>query len=252
MTDRPDQPSPGSHLPSTGAPSSRGALPPADALPWATAAPVTVADPGMADPSMADPSVADPGVGDPGAADGDLDLLEPAWAPPPRANRWTVLLAGGLVAALGFGAGVLVQKNHDAGLVGSSAGAGAAARAFARANGFGGAGGAGGAQGGFGGMPGVSGGRDGQVGGPGAGSGGGPGAASGTPVVVGTVVSVGAGTLVVQNFAGTKVSVTVPEGTPVTTAGLAGLKAGATVSVTGTKAADGSVTATSVTSRRRG
>jgi hypothetical protein len=176
----------------------------------------------------------------------DLDLLEPPWAAPPLANRWTLLLAAGLLAALGFGGGVLVQKNHDAGLAGSAGGAGAAARAFARAGGFGGAGGTGGT-GGFGGTGGASG-TGTQAGSGGSGSG----SVTGTPVVVGTVVSVAAGTLVVQNFAGAKVTVKVPAGTPVTSTGLTGLQPGASVSVTGTKAADGTVTATSVTSRRRG
>jgi hypothetical protein len=65
-------------------------------------------------------------------------------------------------------------------------------------------------------------------------------------------VSVSQGELVVKNFAGLKVSVHVAVGIPVTTSGLGGLKAGATVSVTGTKAGDGSITATSVVSRKAG
>ena len=51
------------------------------------------------------------------------------------------------------------------------------------------------------------------------------------------------------NFAGTKVVVRVPAGTPVTTPGLTGLKKGQTVSVEGTRASDGTVTATAVVSR---
>jgi hypothetical protein len=66
------------------------------------------------------------------------------------------------------------------------------------------------------------------------------------------VVSVSSGGLVVKNFAGAMVTVHVGVGVPVTTSGLGGLKAGASVSVTGTKAGDGSVTATSVTSRKAG
>jgi hypothetical protein len=182
----------------------------------------------------------------------DLDLLDQAWTPPRRVSRLTVVLAAGLVAALGFAGGVLVQKQHDAGLAGSpTAGAATAARQFARANGFGGAG----PTGGLGAdSPGT--GQGGPAGSGGTGSGGtgsgGTGSASGTPVVVGTVVSVGRGTLVVQNFAGAKVTVRVPTGTPVTSASLTGLRAGMTVSVTGTKAADGTVTATSVSSRSNG
>jgi hypothetical protein len=183
----------------------------------------------------------------------DLDLLDTVWAPPRRISRLTVLLAGGLVAAIGFGGGVLVQKNHDAGIsTSSAAGAGAAARAFARANGFGGATG-----GGFGAGTGASAGTGGAGSGTGSGAAGsgstGSGSAvSGPPVVVGTVVSLVPGTLVVQNFAGTKVTVHVPAGTPVTTTSLSGLRAGVSVSVTGTKAADGTVTATSVQSRSNG
>ena len=208
------------------------------------------------------------GVGDPSALDGgdpdvdgsdpdaeDLDLLDQVWTPPQRVSRLTVILAVGVVAALGFAGGVLVQKQHDAGLAGASnSGTAAAARQFARANGFGGAG----APGGFGaGAPGIGGtAGSGAAGTGGTGSGGtgsgGTGSASGTPVVVGTVVSVGRGTLVVQNFAGAKVSVHVPAGTPVTAASLTGLRAGMTVSVIGTKAADGTVTATSVSSRSNG
>ena len=46
------------------------------------------------------------------------------------------------------------------------------------------------------------------------------------------------------------ITVTVPPTATVTTDGLGGLVAGDTVSVTGTKAADGTVTATSVTGHR--
>jgi hypothetical protein len=57
-------------------------------------------------------------------------------------------------------------------------------------------------------------------------------------------------TLKVTNFAGTIVTVTVPVTTTVTVTGLGGLTVGAPVSVVGTKAADGTVTATSITSRK--
>lgn len=149
------------------------------------------------------------------APDDDLDLLDPAWTPPQRINRLTLVLAAGLVAALGFAGGVLVQKRHDAGLAGPSA-AGAAGRNFR------------------------------------AGAGGGSGTADGTPVVVGKVASVAAGTVVVENFAGTRVTVHVGATTPVTVPGMTGLQVGATVSVAGAKATDGSVNATSVVSRGTG
>lgn len=171
----------------------------------------------------------------------DLELLDQGWTPPRRVNRFTVLLAAGLVAALGFAGGVLVQKNHDSGQAGTP-GAGTSGRALA-ANGFAGAGG--GFAGGFGGaFPG-----GGTTGGTGSGTGSGAGTGSGTPVVVGTVVSVGRGSFVVKNFAGTQVTVRVPAGASITTRGLTGLRTGVSVSVVGTKAGDGSVTATSVTSR---
>jgi hypothetical protein len=207
------------------------------------------------------------GVGAGGMPDGeagtpvdehDLDLLDPAWTPPKRIDRLTLLLAGALVIALGFAGGVLVQKRHDAGLATTSSAGAALGRAFSRVNGGGGTGGFGGTGGtgdlgsattGQGGLPGAGASPGGAATGGGAGSGA---AAGGTPVVVGKVVSVAAGTLVVQNFAGAKVTVHVPAGTPVTTAGLTGLVAGATVSVTGSKAADGSVNATSVVSRGNG
>ncbi|HET9653947.1 MAG TPA: hypothetical protein VFP72_01235 [Kineosporiaceae bacterium] len=199
--------------------------------------------------------------------DGDLDLLGPAWTPQRRINRLTLVLTAGLVAALGFAGGVLVQKQHDAGLAGPSA-AGAAGRTFrggAGGQGFGGQGfgGQGGGAGqGFGGngsgtvgsgAQGPGGSRGAAGSGPsGADAGGGSGTAAGAPVVVGKVVSVAAGTVVVENFAGTRVTVHVGATTPVTAPGVTGLQVGATVSVTGDKAADGSVNATSVVSRGAG
>jgi hypothetical protein len=55
--------------------------------------------------------------------------------------------------------------------------------------------------------------------------------------------------LTLTNFAGKTITVTVPPTATVTTSGLAGLKPGAPASVTGTTNPDGSVTATSITSR---
>jgi hypothetical protein len=72
------------------------------------------------------------------------------------------------------------------------------------------------------------------------------------PVAIGTVKSISGTTLTITNFAGTTVTVTVPSTATVTTPGLRGLTVGATVSVAGTTNADGTVTATSVTSRRTG
>jgi hypothetical protein len=224
-------------------------LPARSGLPWSQAPhPHANGVGGVGDPSAFDGADPDADSGDPDAE--DLDLLDQVWTPPRQFSRLTVILAAGVVAALAFGGGVLVQKRHDTGLAGASnSGAAAAARQFARANGFGGTG----ATGGFGaGAPGTGGAAGSGAAGSGGTGSGGTGSASGTPVVVGTVVSVGQGTLVVQNFAGAKVSVHVPAGTPVTAASLTGLRAGMTVSVIGTKAADGTVTATSVSSRSNG
>jgi hypothetical protein len=168
----------------------------------------------------------------------DADLL-PAGSRGPM-TRMTALLGVAVVAAAAFGAGVAVQKHHDAALTSATTGAQAA--------GFGGGGfrGQGGQGGGFGG------GRQngGQGGGAGAGAVG-AGAAT-TPVVVGQVVSVRGNTLVVRNFGGRTITVTIPEGTTVTrstTVGLKDLKAGTSVAVQGSTGADGTVTATSVTAR---
>jgi hypothetical protein len=81
---------------------------------------------------------------------------------------------------------------------------------------------------------------------------GGDAAGGDAPIAVGTLASVAADRLTLTNFAGKTITVAVPPTTTVTTSGLAGLKPGAPVSVTGTANPDGSVTATSVTSRTAG
>jgi hypothetical protein len=89
----------------------------------------------------------------------------------------------------------------------------------------------------------------------GAGASDGTGATGGTastPVAVGIVKSVSGTTLTLTNFGGTVVTVTVPTTATVTTDGLGGLTAGETVSVAGTEAADGRLTATSVVGHRSG
>lgn len=198
--------------------------------------------------------------GDEADAD-DLDLLGPDPSRP-KLGRLGALLAAGVVAALAFTGGVLVQKNHDRGLSGA-----------ARADMPGPGGQEGAAQripGGGAGMPGGYGGTgsgtdsgsrssgSGKAGSsassaPGSGgstTGSGSSGASATPVVVGSIVSVKGSALTVKNFAGRSVTVHVPDDTPVTVPGLSGeLRAGTTVSVTGTTAADGSVTAATITVR---
>jgi len=154
--------------------------------------------------------------------DDDLDL-----APPPRRHlgALTGTLLAGLLAAGTFAGGVLAQKSHDRGLLaGATVGRAGRAAAFAGA-GFGGGAGGGGA---------------------------GSGTAAAGPVVIGTVVSSTATSLVVKNFAGRTVTVSLGEATAVTRSTAvapAALRPGTTVSITGTTGPDGSVTATAVTSR---
>jgi hypothetical protein len=187
------------------------------------------------------------------AREEDEDLLDPAWAPQRRTNRLSYVLAAGLVAALGFIGGVLVQKKNDAGLTGSAAASAGRTLRAGSGQGFGAS--PSGTMGSTG--PGsTSQGSGGQgAGGQGtadSGSAGGSGTAAGTPVVVGKVVSVAAGTAVVENFAGTRVTVHIGVTTMVTAPGMTGLRVGAMVSVIGDKATDGSVNATSVVSRGTG
>ncbi len=164
------------------------------------------------------------------------------FAPRPRykVGALTVILAALLVAGGGFLVGAQIQK-HEGG-----SGTSSTAAAFARraaAGGF--AGGAAGA-GGTGGFAGGAG------GGAGAGTRTGSGATGGTstpavPAAIGTVVSVSGQTMVLKNLGGQQVTVHLSATTTVTkTIGAADLAAGQTVAVTGTAAADGSVTATNV------
>jgi hypothetical protein len=174
------------------------------------------------------------------AADDDLDLVAEVNH---RPGRTTVLLIAGILATVAFIGGVAVQKNF--GETSTAALPGAATGGFA--------GRAAGANG-FGGFPGA-----GQAGGAAPGAAAGPGATAGaaggaaaTPVVVGTVTKLSGSALTVKNLGGKSVKVTVPEGATVTlVAGksLTTLKTGATVSVAGTTATDGTVTATSITVR---
>lgn len=169
----------------------------------------------------------------------DLDLL-PAAATRP-VNRLTAVLAVGILAVATFAAGALVQRAY--GQAGSSGGP-AGARSLAGSGGLAGPGSFG--SGAFGGAGTL--GRSGTSGG--SGSSGGSGTSGAPPVAVGTVVSVSGRTIVLRNFGGTKVEVTVPKGTRVTvttTRSLSDLLTGQVVSITGTKGDDGRVTATSVT-----
>jgi hypothetical protein len=149
--------------------------------------------------------------------DDDSDQIPPARGP---VSRLTMALVAGLLLVAAFGGGVLVQKNHDAGL--TAAPAAAAGRP------------AGGAGGGLG----------------GGGSGGGGTTSSSAPAVVGTVVSVKGTELTVKDFAGKTHVVHTTGNTTVSVPGaLSALKAGSAVSVTGTSDPSGSVDATAVTKR---
>lgn len=177
--------------------------------------------------SQGEPSGTDPGSGDQGADDengGDL-FGDEQWDRPPRTNRLTRVLLVAILVVAGFGGGVLVQKH-----AGSSSGS-----ASSFPSGF--------PTGGF--SPGAGGGTSAAAGGSGA-------ASSQAPVVVGTVKSVSGTTVLVANFAGTVVTVTVPATATVTTPGLTPLAAGETVSVSGAKRADGSVVATAIVARAAG
>jgi hypothetical protein len=185
-------------------------------------------------------------------ADADDDLFGD-WEPR-RISRLTVVLAAAVLVVGGFAVGAVIGKRSAPAATAATAAGAAAGGRFAGQNGAGfgggtGFGGAGGARGAGAGAAGAGGGA-GTAGGAGAaGAAGGAGIGTGTPVVVGTVQSVSGARLVVKNFAGAQVVVRVPAGTPVTTTGLAGLNKGRIVSVQGTRAADGSVTATAIVSR---
>ena len=176
-----------------------------------------------ASPPDADGATPDADMG----ADPDDDLFGD-WEPR-RVPRLTVVLAAAVLVVAGFAVGAVIAKRSAPASSAAGAGGAAAAARFAGQNGAG-----------FGGSAGFGGG--------GAGAGG-SGANAAAPAVVGTVEYVGAGRLVVKNFAGAQVVVHVPAGTPVTTTGLTGLTKGRTVSVQGTRASDGSVTATAIVSR---
>jgi hypothetical protein len=169
----------------------------------------------------------------------DADLM----AVPPRRHMpaLTKLLFVAIIGALAFGGGVLVQKQHDATLTSAS-------RVPDFASLFGG-----------GGLPagaGAGGGAAAASSAPGAGSGGtggnGGASAGGVPVLIGTVEAISGSDLTVKDLGGTShvVHATATTTLSVISADWSGsLKAGAIVSVEGTKAADGSVTATAVTQR---
>ena len=163
--------------------------------------------------------------------DDDADIT--AVPPRRRVPALTKLLFVAIIGTLAFAGGVLVQKQHDAALTSAS-------RTPDFASLFAG-----------GGVP-----TGPSAGGTGTGATAGGSTAGGStgavPVLIGTVESVSGSDLTVKDLGGTShvVHATATTTLSVVSADWSGsLKAGATVSVQGTKAADGSVTATVVTQR---
>ncbi len=165
----------------------------------------------------------------------DPDLDEDLDAAPRRRVGWvTRELAAGILLALAFTGGVLVQKHHDAG---TSAGS---LSAFS-----------GGVPNGGGGFPGFGGTQGGSSSDGSASSSGSQGGGS-TPAVIGTVASVNGNRIIVRDLSGTKHVVTTTGSTTITRSTeipVSKLTAGTTVVVVGTQADDGTTSATTVTVR---
>jgi hypothetical protein len=169
--------------------------------------------------------------GSPGPeADPDDDLFDESWDAPKKSNRLTVVLVVALLVVAGFAGGVLVQKHHDVGL--AAAAAGVTPRRAGAAGGGNGGGRGQGAQAGT--APAAGAGAE---------------AATGAPVVEGKVRTVNKDSIEVTDGSGAVVRVFVPPTATVSAHGLGGIVFDDSVSVTGTKEVDGSVTATSVTAR---
>jgi len=175
-------------------------------------------------------------------------LLDAAWDRPAIRNRLTSVLLIAVLVVSGFAGGIAFQRQRGgaasttAGLPTAGLPGGGAFPGGAFPSGF-----PGGAQN----LPGSGSGASANPSG-GSGSPLGGGRSTGAdqaspPVVVGTVTAVRSASITVQNFAGKNVTVQVPGTAKVTTPGLTGLSAGATVAVAGTAAADGTVTATAIT-----
>ena len=144
------------------------------------------------------------------------------------------LIAVAILAVAAFGAGVMVQKNHD----GATATAAAALPVLGA--------------GAFPGGAGVPGGVAGGANGGGSASTSGTGSSTTAAVLIGTVVSVSGHDVTVKDLGGSTHVVHVADGVAVvvsTSGTIDSLKPGSTVTVLGTKATDGSVTATGVTSK---
>jgi len=148
-----------------------------------------------------------------------------------RLGPLTLSLFALLIASLGFLGGIVVQKHSSS----SSPGRSNSNGSFNPAN----------VAGGFGGR------RTGQGGStndaPAQADGLGSTSTDAAPAVIGTVVSVNGATAVVKNIAGKQITVHLNDDTTISKAGTtADLQPGTTVTVSGSSATDGSVTATSV------
>ena len=187
---------------------------------------------------LLDPASAGPDGPDGPARDvEDADAFDDEFGAPAGRRRiplLSALLIAGIVIALAFTGGVLVQKRATS----SSSTAAGGLPGF----------GAGGLPSGFpgGGVPGAG------TGGGSSSGGSGSGTASTGPVLVGTVVKAGPGEVTVKDLGG-KTHVVRTTGTTkvttVTTVPVTTLTAGQTVTVNGTKTSDGSIDATAVSAR---
>jgi hypothetical protein len=154
----------------------------------------------------------------------NLEEPEDEFVPPEPHRRMpllTQLLATAIAIVVAFTVGVLVQKQHDAGLTASTSFNPASLSGLA-------------------GLPGGSGSATGSS------------STSSGPVLIGTVVAVSGSDVTVKDLGGTTHVVHTSSSTTVTISqqsSVGALPVGSTVSIDGTKAADGSVTASSVTSR---
>ena len=173
-----------------------------------------------------DPAPADQTVDERYEDDPDFD--EDVEAAPRRGVGWiTRGLVAGILLALAFTGGVLIQKHHDAQ---TSAGS---LPAFSGSGGFPG----------FNSTP---------AGGSGDGGGSGSQGSSSAPAVIGTVVSVHGNRVIVRDLSGKKHVVETTDATTITRSTeitASKLTAGTTVVVVGTQSGDGTTSATAVTVR---
>ena len=164
----------------------------------------------------------------PQSAKTDTDDADFAELPPKR--RVPALTKGlivGILVVVAFGGGVMIQKQHDAGSASASSGFPSFAGGIPAGAGAGGSGA--------------------STGGASAGS-----TAASGPVVVGTVVGVAGNDVTVKDLGGSTHVVHVSATTGLATTSVdwsTSLKPGTTVSINGTKADDGTITATTVTQR---